>query len=123
MHLTSSSITVAGPLLTEKTSLILYVFRTCPARIRPGKRHELPIKKYNVTHNYFQIGWCNCNARLCQHLRTASLVRTTMRCLDEFMMVTDGMQQRHAISHPEAFRHVFPGRRAIPSKHSSANRA
>src|SRR3954452_13751561 len=46
-----------------------------------------------------------------------------MRCLDEFMMVTDGMQQRHAISHPEALRHVFPGRRAIPSKHSSANRA
>src|SRR4051795_12564659 len=60
--LTEPSITVAGPLLTEKTSLILYVFRTCPARIRPGKRHELPIKKYNVTHNYFQIGWCNCNA-------------------------------------------------------------
>src|SRR4051812_30874845 len=57
------SITVAGPLLTEKTSLILYVLRTCPARIRPGKRHELPIKEYNVTHNYFQIGWRNCNVR------------------------------------------------------------
>src|SRR3954451_18180453 len=59
------SITVAGPLLTEKTSLILYVLRTCPARIRPGKRHELPIKEYNVTHNYFQNGWRNCNVRGC----------------------------------------------------------
>src|SRR3954447_18231592 len=60
--LTEPSITVAGPLLTKKTSLILYVLRTCPARIRPGKRHELPIKEYSVSHNYFQIGWCNCNA-------------------------------------------------------------
>ena len=45
-----------------------------------------------------------------------------MRCLDEFMMVTDRMRKCHAISHPEALRHVFPGRWAIPSKHSSANR-
>ena len=40
---TASNITVAGPLLTDETSLILYVLRTCPVRIRFGKRRELPI--------------------------------------------------------------------------------
>ena len=37
------NITVAAPLLTEKTSLILYVLRTCPVQIRFGKKRELPI--------------------------------------------------------------------------------
>jgi len=37
------SITVAGPFLTKKASLILYVLRTCPVQIRPGKRHEAAI--------------------------------------------------------------------------------
>ena len=37
------NITVAGPLLTEETFLILYVLRTCPVRIRFGKKRELPI--------------------------------------------------------------------------------
>jgi hypothetical protein len=41
--ITPLSITVAGPLLTDETSLILYVLRTCPVRIRFEKRRELPI--------------------------------------------------------------------------------
>src|SRR3954464_13575438 len=58
----SLSITVAGPFLTKKASLILYVLRTCPVQIRPGNMHEAAIYRGSRSPKYLQIEWRNCNA-------------------------------------------------------------
>src|SRR4051812_33667210 len=59
----SLSITVAGSFLTKKASLILYVLRTCPVQIRPGKRHEAAIYRGSRSPKYLQIELRNCNAK------------------------------------------------------------